>query len=99
MSFPNLDHLLVLPSGCGEQNLVKTAINFIVAKYLLALKKLSNHVAIKIKNNIQIGKVTLIIVKPIITFLYFRLPKRAQLSFYQWLLQHMGWRTMYYMVL
>lgn len=56
MSFPNVDHLLVLPSGCGEQNLVKTAINFIVAKYLLALKELSDHVAIKIKNNIQIGK-------------------------------------------
>ena len=39
MSFPNLDHLLRLPSGCGEQNLVKTSINYVVAKYLSSIRR------------------------------------------------------------
>ncbi len=56
MSFPNLDHLLILPSGCGEQNLVKTAINYVVGEYLSAINALQDHVAVKIKNNLQIGK-------------------------------------------
>ena len=56
MSFSNLDHLLVLPSGCGEQNLVKTAINLVVAKYLASIHALQDHIATKIKNNLQIGR-------------------------------------------
>ena len=56
MSFSDLDHLLVLPSGCGEQNLVRTAINYVVGKYLTSTQQLKDHIAIKIKNNIQTGQ-------------------------------------------
>ena len=56
MSPPNLDRLLVLPSGCGEQNLVKTAVNWLVAEYLDATHQLTDFTAVKIKNNIQKGK-------------------------------------------
>ena len=55
MSPPNLDRLLVLPSGCGEQNLVKTATNWVVAEYLVATRQLSDFIAVKIRNNIQRG--------------------------------------------
>ena len=57
MSFPNLDHLLVLPSGCGEQNLVKTSVNYVVAKYLSSTNSLHDNVAVKIKNNLEIGRI------------------------------------------
>ena len=56
MSFPNLNHLLVLPSGCGEQNLIKTAINLVVAEYLASIHALQDHIATNIKNNLQIGR-------------------------------------------
>ena len=56
MSPPNLDRLLVLPSGCGEQNLVKMATNWVVADYLDVTEQLSDFIAVKVKNNIQIGK-------------------------------------------
>jgi len=55
MSPPNLDRLLVLPSGCGEQNLVKIATNWVVAEYLLTTDQLQDFIAVKIRNNIQIG--------------------------------------------
>ena len=55
MSPPNLDRLLVLPHGCGEQNLVKTATNWVVAEYLVATRQLSDFIGVKIRNNIQIG--------------------------------------------
>ena len=56
MSPPNLDRLFVLPSGCGEQNLVKTGVNWLVAQYLDATDQLTDFTAVKIKNNIQKGK-------------------------------------------
>ena len=55
MSPPNLDHLLVLSSGCGEQNLVKIATNWVVAEYFLMTDQLQDFIAVKIRNNIQIG--------------------------------------------
>ena len=56
MSPPNLDRLLVLPSGCGEQNLVKTATNWVVAEYLQTTEQLQHFTAVKIRNNIQTGE-------------------------------------------
>ena len=55
MSPPNLDNLLVLPSGCGEQNLVRTATNVAVGWYLVDTRQLSDFIAVKIRNNVQIG--------------------------------------------
>ena len=56
MSPPNLDRLLVPPSGCGEQNLVKTATNWVVAEYLQTTEQLQDFTAVKIRNNIQTGE-------------------------------------------
>ena len=55
MSPPDINRLLVLPSGCGEQNLVKTATNWVVAEYLVATDQLQDFTAVKIMNNIQRG--------------------------------------------
>ncbi len=57
MSPPDLDNLLVLPSGCGEQNLVRTATNWVVARYLTATGQLQDFLEVKIKNNLMTGKV------------------------------------------
>lgn len=51
----NLNRLLVLPSGCGEQNLVKTAVNWVVAEYLQATDQLQDFIGVKVKNNVQKG--------------------------------------------
>ena len=55
MSPPNLDRLLVLPTGCGEQNMVKTSINMIVGTYLENTEQLSAFIAVKIRKNIDEG--------------------------------------------
>ena len=55
MSPPNLDRLLVLPTGCGEQNLVRTAINWVVAEYLVTTRQLQDFIGVKIRNNIMTG--------------------------------------------
>ena len=57
MSPPNLNRLLVLPSGCGEQNLVRTATNWVVAEYLKTTDQLQDFIAIKIRNNLHTGTV------------------------------------------
>lgn len=53
---PNLSHLLVLPYGCGEQNLVKLALNTVVAKYLQQTTSLLEHTQKKVNFNLQTGK-------------------------------------------
>ncbi|XP_064400639.1 C3 and PZP-like alpha-2-macroglobulin domain-containing protein 8 [Halichondria panicea] len=55
MSPPDLDRLLVLPSGCGEQNLVRTAVNWVVAGYLQSTGQLQDFLEVKIRNNIMTG--------------------------------------------
>ena len=94
MSFPNLDHLLILPRGCGEQNLVRTAVNYVVGKYLSSTEALKDHVAVKIKNNLQIGKTvfacTFVTTMVVITMKLVRLSERAQLSWNKWVLQYMA---------
>ena len=52
---PNLSHLLVLPYGCGEQNLVKLALNTAVAKYLQQTGGLTKHTVNKVQFNLQTG--------------------------------------------
>ena len=56
MSPPNLDNLLVVPSGCGEQNLVKTTNNFVVANYLDATEQLTGAIAARVRANIMKGE-------------------------------------------
>ena len=56
MSPPNLDNLLVVPSGCGEQNLVKTTNNFVVANYLDSTEQLTGAIAARVRANIMKGE-------------------------------------------
>lgn len=55
MSPPDLDRLIVLPTGCGEQTLVRTAVNWVVAEYLVSTRQLQDFTAVKIRNNIMKG--------------------------------------------
>ena len=55
MSFPDVDHLIQLPTGCGEQTLIKTGINYVVGKYLSTTDQLSSEEDRKIRHHIQIG--------------------------------------------
>jgi len=54
---PDLDNLLVLPTGCGEQNLVKLALNTVVAKYLQLTVGLPEHMAVRVRFNLQTGNI------------------------------------------
>ena len=56
MSPPNLDNLLVVPYGCGEQNLVKTTNNFVVANYLDSTEQLTEAIAARVRVNIMKGE-------------------------------------------
>ena len=55
MSPPNLENLLVVPTGCGEQNLVKTMTNYLVANYLRKTKQLEDHIWAKIRVHLMKG--------------------------------------------
>lgn len=57
MSPPNIDRLVKLPTGCGEQNLVRTALNWVVAKYLQATNQLTESKSSQINRNLQVGMV------------------------------------------
>ena len=57
MSPPNIDRLVKLPTGCGEQNLVRTALNWVVAEYLQATNQLTESKSSQINRNLQVGMV------------------------------------------
>ncbi|XP_055329152.1 alpha-2-macroglobulin-like [Paramacrobiotus metropolitanus] len=51
----NLDKLIRLPTGCGEQNMATTVPNLVVAKYLKQLNQLAEPQKSKLLANIQLG--------------------------------------------
>ncbi|XP_055348356.1 CD109 antigen-like [Paramacrobiotus metropolitanus] len=51
----NLDKLIRLPTGCGEQNMATTTPNLVVAKYLKQLNQLSETQRLKLVSNMQLG--------------------------------------------
>jgi CD109 antigen len=51
----NLDKLIKLPSGCGEQNMLNFVPNIVVLDYLKSLKKLNSEVESKTKNFLEVG--------------------------------------------
>ena len=55
MSPPDLDRLLVLPHGCGEQNMVRFSLNVVTGLYLIATDQLPEVLSVKIRNNLQTG--------------------------------------------
>ena len=56
MSPPDLDRLLVLPYGCGEQNMVRFSLNVVTGLYLMATDQFPEVLSVKIRNNLQTGR-------------------------------------------
>ncbi|CAJ1442526.1 unnamed protein product [Effrenium voratum] len=50
-----LERLLRIPTGCGEQNMITLAPNVFVAKYLLAVGKMTPDLRERIVNNMVVG--------------------------------------------
>ena len=55
----NLEGLLRLPYGCGEQNMVNFAPSIYIMKYLSAVGQLTRSVENKAKNIMTIGTINL----------------------------------------
>ncbi|KAH8405167.1 hypothetical protein KR222_007055, partial [Zaprionus bogoriensis] len=51
----NLERLLYLPNGCGEQTLSKMVPNYLVYDYLTSIKKLTPELEHRIKRNLEQG--------------------------------------------
>ncbi|KAI4467982.1 macroglobulin / complement [Holotrichia oblita] len=54
-SFQNLDNLLVVPTGCGEQTMATLTPNLYVLQYLQANNALTKEIKEKILKNLEIG--------------------------------------------
>ena len=54
----NLDHLIQIPSGCGEQNMILLAPNILALAYLNITNKLTEIIKTNAINNIRIGYIT-----------------------------------------
>ena len=52
----NLDDMLRMPYGCGEQNAASTVVNLPILRYLLATGQATDEIIAKAKNFLQIGK-------------------------------------------
>jgi CD109 antigen len=55
IQFQNLDDLIMMPTGCGEQIMANLAPNLYILKYLNAIKNLTPTVKHKIIRNLKIG--------------------------------------------
>lgn len=55
-SLSNLGHLVRMPYGCGEQNMVNFAPNIFVRKYLVATSQLTPEIEEKTDRFMQSGK-------------------------------------------
>ncbi|OQR67003.1 ovostatin-like, partial [Tropilaelaps mercedesae] len=51
----NFDHLIVLPTGCGEQNMAKLMSNIAVYEYLQATKQIDSKTEARILRNLKSG--------------------------------------------
>ncbi|KMY88827.1 CD109 antigen [Drosophila simulans] len=51
----NLDSLILLPTGCGEQTMVNFVPNLIVLRYLGRLRQLTPEVELRATNNLAVG--------------------------------------------
>ncbi|XP_025086885.1 CD109 antigen-like [Pomacea canaliculata] len=54
-SVDGLDTLLRMPTGCGEQNMIRMAPNLYVSNYLKATGQMTSDLAIRIKNLLETG--------------------------------------------
>jgi hypothetical protein len=56
----NLDSLVRMPTGCGEQNMVGFTPNIYVLQYLTATKRLTEEMEDKVKHYMEIGRCLLL---------------------------------------
>ena len=56
MNLQNLEHLIRMPYGCGEQNMVGFAPNIFVMKYLDATNLNNNETADKLRTHMRSGR-------------------------------------------
>lgn len=56
-SIDGLDKLITMPTGCGEQNMLKFAPNIFILKYLQATNQLDEKVMNKAKDYMEKGNV------------------------------------------
>ena len=54
-SLDNLQHLIRLPTGCGEQNMLGFVPNIVVLEYLSATNQLTPKKEEQIKGNMRVG--------------------------------------------
>ena len=54
-SLTGLEKLVALPTGCGEQNMVRLAPNIAVLKYLTATKQLTSDLEAKLLDHVYQG--------------------------------------------
>ena len=54
----NLDSLVRMPTGCGEQNMVGFVPNILVLKYLTNTNRLTKEIEQKTKKHMEIGQCT-----------------------------------------
>eukprot|EP00057_Strongylocentrotus_purpuratus_P014688 XP_011669162.1 PREDICTED: alpha-2-macroglobulin isoform X2 [Strongylocentrotus purpuratus] len=54
-SLENLEHLIRLPTGCGEQNMLGFVPNIVALEYLSATNQLTDKLEEKIKGNMRVG--------------------------------------------
>lgn len=63
----NLDALLLMPFGCGEQNMVNFVPNIVVGKYLESVNRLPDSVRHKIINHLETGRKKIFVLKEILS--------------------------------
>ena len=51
-----LEDLILIPTGCGEQNMIRLAPNIAILKYLSMTNQLSEDLEIKTVDNLNKGK-------------------------------------------
>ncbi|XP_067663567.1 CD109 antigen-like [Haliotis asinina] len=54
-SLDGMENLLSLPTGCGEQNMLKFAPNIYIANYLMATKQMTSALEERIKTFLEVG--------------------------------------------
>ncbi len=50
-----LEHLIQMPTGCGEQNMITLVPNIVIFKYLSAVNRINDDIKRKAVRNMQAG--------------------------------------------
>lgn len=56
----NIDKLIQMPFGCGEQNMLNFVPNIVISRYLNATNRMTKDLQSKTKQYMELGKILLI---------------------------------------